>query len=676
MSFVQTYIVIVDGTLYASSDGGNTYNEKLSYLGYLAQQGSIALYPQVYVHKFNHNKVFFSNGDNLDAPSKIAISFDQGDTIFTPQGNWTDTAISDSFTASNSTYSSFASVSNSVVYFTGQNYLYKSTDGGESFNYVGSISNILGITPVAGYRGLHFASASVGAWSLDNNVAVTSNGGNSWTLLPTLPVSSGIRDVVIDTTGLIINLVTPNEVYRTVNGGATWTSVFTTTSNLRRFRECLDDPSVLYLSKGSGPDIYKSADFGATWTTITTIAANRDVYFWDDCNSIGIVLSDFAAYVTEDNGSTSTIVQNFNRQSSNTSVKYNCGCPPDSTLVTNESGTQQKCVWGKEQNYESVPVDCCIKLENCITGSIIYTTEELSPDISVYNGQTVSLAEYPGECLLVTVTEETCENTEAVSVTGSFDDCYSCNPVYMLTACFGKEPGKPDLQTLVYTNQSIFEGYLGQIVWLDSASNPKFDTCYTVGVGPYDAATSIVPEPINSFETCNSCGYYLLTNCLDEEDLLYSLDTSLDTFLNKVGKYNDKCYSVSFVQGTVDAVFIDNPFTENPYEDCECCTYIPPEPEFKKYTRVIPEPVREFYRIAQGKCEIDTNIKYGVGWYSEFMRLKQGIHMCVDVDLDKLWMKYKLQEFSMIYDESLCTTATTPDTPADCIEPTGWEPFE
>ena len=46
MSFVQTYIVIVDGTLYTSSDGGNTYNEKLSYLGYLAQQGSIALYPQ------------------------------------------------------------------------------------------------------------------------------------------------------------------------------------------------------------------------------------------------------------------------------------------------------------------------------------------------------------------------------------------------------------------------------------------------------------------------------------------------------------------------------------------------------------------------------------------------------------------------------------------------------
>jgi len=672
MSFVQTYIVITDGTLYTSSNGGNSYTQKLSYVGYLAQSGSIALYPEVYVHEFNHNKVFFSNGDNLDAPSKIAISFDQGDTIFTPQGNWTDTAISDGFTISNSRHSRFASVSDSVIYFTGQNYLYKSTDGGESFNYVSSIFNILGVTPAAGYRGLYFANSLVGIWSIEDNVAITTDGGASWTLSPTLPTAS-IRDVVIDSTGLIINILSVDTIYRSEDGGASWTSFNVPSANFLGFRPCLDDPNVLSLEKGSGPNIYKSLDFGETWSTISLATNNSDAYYWDDCGSIGIVLGMFAAYTTNNNGLSVNLVQNFNRQSSNTSVKYNCGCPPDSTLVTNENGTQQKCVWGKEQDYESLPIDCCIKLENCITGSIIYTTEELSPDISTYNGQTVSLAEYPGECLLVLVTTETCENTEAVSVTGSFTDCYDCNPVYMLTSC--EENPAPVVQTPIYTDQSIFANYLGQVVWLDT-EDKAYQTCYFVGVGPFDADLTTLGEPTQTFTDCNSCGYYTLTNCADEEDILYSLDSTLSTYEGKVGKYNDNCYSIAFVQGYSSETFIENPFTDNPYEDCECCLYTPPEPEFKKYTRVIPEPVREFYRVAQSKCEIDTNIKYGVGWYAEFMKLKQGINMCVDVDLDKLWMKYKLQELSMIYDETLCTTSTTPETPEDCIEPTGWEPFE
>ena len=693
MSLIQSYVygVASEGTsasLYKTEDTGQTWTEITSFAPFIFVDGNW-IYGTIHAHKYNHNKLFFAGSANSGEP-RLVRSFNGGASAAFAGGNWATVATGD-FTDSSLLGTGrcrFSSADESNIYLIGSSYLYKSEDNGLTFNYVGSLNNVLSTTvDAAEYRDVFFANVNVGIISIGDNVYTTGDAGTTWTALPTLPAVSNIASAIIDETGLAINLLAGLNVYKSDDGGVTWATTVLSGVNPIRFTPCLDNPETLTLENGhlsGSATIYRSVDFGATWTTVTSLQTPNIAFFNNNCASTGVGYSTSVLMSTVNGGISFTLTGTaVNRYWHATAASYTCGCPPDSVLYNGQciTGDPDCCFPDSTDTnklncecYSSDPIPCCFELTPCVgEGSTIYTNSTLTPGIDNYAGQVVKL-EGSDECYEVIVTEAICEAGVAVVIEESFADCYNCNPVYMLTSC--DENPAPEVETPVYTNQPVFADYLGQVVWLNAGDNPKFATCYFVGVGPFDADLSVLPEPAETFEDCESCGYYLLTNCLDDEDVLYSIDTTLSTYVGLVGSYNDNCYSVTFVQGYISETFIDNPFTENPYEDCECCTYIPPEPEFKKYERVIPEPVREFYRIAQSKCEIDTNVKYGVGWYSEFMRLKQGINMCVDVDLDKLWMKYKLQEFSMIYDESLCTTATTPDTPADCIEPTGWIPFE
>lgn len=693
MSLIQSYVYNVanggsSASIYKTEDTGQTWTEITSFAPFIFVNGGF-IYGSIHAHKYNHNKLFFAGSAN-SGESRLVRSFDAGVSAALAGGNWATVATGD-FTdgTGGTTICRFSSADESNIYLIGRSYLYKSEDAGFTFNYVGLLNNILNTTVNASEpRDVFFANVNVGIISIGDNVYTTGDAGVTWTALPTLPAVSNIASAIIDETGLAINLLAGLNVYKSDNGGVTWTTTVLSGVSPIRFTPCLDDSETLTLenSHSSGSStIYKSTDFGTTWTTIVSGQTLNIVHFNNNCSSTGVGCNTSSLMSTLNGGISFTLIgiAANNRYWHATAASYDCGCPPDSILYNGQCITGDPgCCFPDSTNtndfncecYSSNPIPCCFDLTPCTgTGNIIHTDTILTPGIDEYEGQIIRI-EGSEECYEVTVTESICQTgSVAVVIEASYTDCFNCNPVYMLTACDDDLP--PEVQSPIFTDNSIFSNYIGQVVWVNANGNPKFTTCYFVGIGPYDADLTIIPEPVETFTNCDSCGYYRLTNCTNDEDILYSLDSTLSVYVDKVGKYNDNCYSVTFVQGYASESFIDNPFTENPYADCECCTYVPPEPEFVKYERVIPEPVREFYRIAQSKCEIDTNIKYGVGWYAEFMKLKQGIHMCVDVDLDKLWMKYKLQEFSMIYDESLCQPATTPETPPDCIEPTGWTPF-
>jgi photosystem II stability/assembly factor-like uncharacterized protein len=108
----------------------------------------------------------------------------------------------------------------------------------------------------------------------------STNGGASWTTInpSTVPSTLCAGPLVMDTTTpstLYLGVNKPMGgpqtaiVYKTTDGGATWTSVSTGLSfSLRRLAISRGTPAVLYGSSGS--QVYKTTDSGGTWTTVNS----------------------------------------------------------------------------------------------------------------------------------------------------------------------------------------------------------------------------------------------------------------------------------------------------------------------------------------------------------------------------------------------------------------------
>jgi hypothetical protein len=118
-----------------------------------------------------------------------------------------------------------------------------------------------------------YSSPSTVYASTNNGVFKSVDGAASWTALE-IPASSGTRrdyqalaiDPVTPTT-LYAGGVLPSHVYKTIDGGATWTPTGTfPTLNETYVNAVLVDPaapSTVYVSAGDG--LYKSIDGGASW---------------------------------------------------------------------------------------------------------------------------------------------------------------------------------------------------------------------------------------------------------------------------------------------------------------------------------------------------------------------------------------------------------------------------
>lgn len=101
----------------------------------------------------------------------------------------------------------------------------------------------------------------------------------------------------------------------------------------------------------------------------------------------------------------------------------------------------------------------------------------------------------------------------------------------------------------------------------------------------------------------------------------------------------------------------------------ECCCEPIPEP--KPNIRSIPQIDKEFYRIANSKCDIEANIRFGTAYYEQVKKLKFGIEVACKIDLEKVWIKKTLSDLSMLSDPGICNASiTTPVVVDTCVYPT------
>lgn len=117
---------------------------------------------------------------------------------------------------------SFCIQSSTVWYVgTGNNKLFKTTDGGATFFEL--------TQPVTGtthdFNAIEFADANIGyAAGLSGKIIKTTDAGATWTLL-TFPSTSTINDIKVIDANTVIAAVGATSTYRTTDGGATWAAV-------------------------------------------------------------------------------------------------------------------------------------------------------------------------------------------------------------------------------------------------------------------------------------------------------------------------------------------------------------------------------------------------------------------------------------------------------------------
>ena len=275
---------------------------------------------------------------------------------------------------------------------------------------------------------------------------------------------------------------------------------------------------------------------------------------------------------------------------------------------------------------------CCVKLYNCQTGQVISAVMNTA-DVPFWgelfdNSWSVTLEYYniPG----IWNVENICCNYDDPTYGNCGDGSCSINNFYI----------DPNVVTL---NTRTVNDAIENIVGCSH-------TCYSLL--PCDGGAAIY----RSF---------------DNSDLLYEYINTAITVQEIPGQVPagtyyitvDCTYYPSYQDSCCNSAGASLVVTDS-YADCACFLGPPPV----KYTRVIPKPDRFFYKIDQSQCDITANIQFGEAYYRLFKNLKYGINdECDTLDLNKLWIKKELSDYSMMYDPTLCIGSEAPTT--NCADP-------
>lgn len=538
----------------------------------------------------------------------IAVSNDGGATWTTPVGNWDTAVITTAVTNPNNTLNInkiWVTDSNTIYVCADKGLIFKSSDGGISFNTLSSLPSSLGTVNVTS---IHFPSIGRGIVGVtdsngDGYVVQTSNDGVFWYVLnstntiadPSFNNIGTVKSVYLNVTDNIVVACGTKRIFKSTNTSFTsFTSVFTWPGNNGRHMTWYEVGTTRkFWAVGAGEHIVSTTD---DWTTVTTIRAYQTPDL--SCTVLsrpGRMNYNGAHFYSLNAGFYAVSTCNYGVTASSTFATYTA--PGD--LASNF--TAVNAVW-----TQLIP-PVCYTLTNCVTGESYIT----SYDISSYIGQIVtfsvpsndqasdsSLVEINGCYLVGTVpaspiADEACPNAlPNVTITGTYPNCTYCS-----TNCFNLINCQDDTDIIVVPiTQTYFSGILNKYIKISSCP----EACYQV---------------------------FLSTNCvLPPRPINYA--------------------------ALVTAV----------YDSCpECIGITTPTPFALHQRRVKPG----FYTPG---CPPDYTVKtscmYAEQMYDEMVAIRYGITICCDHDVDKWDIKKQLLELSAIYDPALCVSSVV-----ECLPP-------
>lgn len=640
------------GKTYYSGEKGllRSYDHSSGLWTDLTDIAGLDLY-DVRVYPSNANKIV------IGGETKLYYSNDGGVTLNLAVGDWS------SFVPR--IYRLSFTTDPDIIYGVGQGGIVKSTDAGVTFNRLTSFTTNSGILCYA----VHFISDTVGIASQGGKLYKTTNGGTSWIGLysnsvidPANPLDV-ISAVHLSADQNTIIAVTKRKIFRSTDGGASFIVSFdfsvapTFVGISPKFTNIAAKGDNTFIISSANSSPYISYNAGASWLPVTTNDFTSDVHpkFGSTLYEVG---SGFYSYDDVD--------ANIHRI-------YEFTPTSPSTFTISISDTYSNAsAYAMDSATSSSP---CYQLNPCSqTGNAIIVSNDLSSYVDGY-------VQIDSACYYVTAVLN-CENSVNISYTtiNAITDCSECvtQPVtYGLRDCSNELP-------TIYTTEELTPGistYLGDVVYVEGYPN----NCWiVVNLGGLPEALVI----LDNFNTCEECiagipipvppTVYQLTNCLDPNQYLFTLNSQFAQAVDQVVKVTedpDYCFivtEVAFDDQTMTSLTI----LENAqgvlqiFEDCECCLPAP-EPTPVKYTRVIPKPDRQFYQITQSQCDISSNIKFAEAYYRLFKNLKYGVNsQCDTVDINSVWIKKQLSNLAVINDPTACVI-TTPVTPVVCPEPTG-----
>lgn len=259
------YAAALDGSIYATADGGNSWS----------RAGGLGL------QQTNDRIIQFLLLDTTDARHLYAVT---GTGIWQSRdgaATWSATPLQDD----NATYQFLgAAISNSapqILYASDPNAgVWRSGDGGATW----AVANggLPWSPPFFGVQALAVDPTdpdTVYLGSFQGMTFKTTDGGISWAPLTALPYGTAVLDLTIDPTyRQRLYAGTSGGIFASADGGITWTFAQPSTASDLRFPSLSVDPTtgsvyaaaligVNLFSLGGG--VYRSLDFGVTWDLVT-----------------------------------------------------------------------------------------------------------------------------------------------------------------------------------------------------------------------------------------------------------------------------------------------------------------------------------------------------------------------------------------------------------------------